>query len=168
VAAPIRGQWPRVGQGYDIHRLVPERALILAGITLPSDVGLAGHSDGDVVCHAVIDAILGAAAMGDIGERFPDDDPRFEGASSLDLLAGLRDPLREAGFDVANVDVTVILEVPKLRPYSAQMKTALAGALDIPPDRVSVKAKSNERLGAIGAGEAIAALAVVLLAPAGG
>jgi 2-C-methyl-D-erythritol 2,4-cyclodiphosphate synthase len=156
----------RVGQGYDIHRLVPGRALVLAGIALPSDLGLAGHSDADAVCHAVIDAILGAAGLGDIGQRFPDDDPRYQDASSLDLLRSLRDPLRAAGLEVVNVDVTVILEVPRLGPYRAAMITSLAAALGIEPGQVNLKAKTNEGLGPIGAGDAIATLAVVLLGPA--
>ena len=155
-----------MGHGYDIHRLVVGRPLVLGGVTLPWDLGLSGHSDGDAVCHALIDAVLGAAGLGDIGQHFPDDDPAYKDASSLQLLAGLGPALAAAGLAVVNVDVTVILEVPRLGPYRPAIVAALAGALGIEPGRVSIKAKTNEGLGAVGAGEAIAAHAVVLLGPA--
>jgi 2-C-methyl-D-erythritol 2,4-cyclodiphosphate synthase len=153
----------RVGQGYDIHRLVPGRKLILAGVELPWDLGLEGHSDGDAICHALADAVLGAAGMGDIGTYFPSDDMQWKDASSIRLLEGLGQMVAHAGLVVHNADVTVVLEVPRLGPYREAMVANLAQALDIPPDRVGVKAKSNDGLGPVGQGEAIAALAVVLL-----
>jgi 2-C-methyl-D-erythritol 2,4-cyclodiphosphate synthase len=155
----------RVGQGYDIHRLVPERALVLAGVTLPWDLGLEGHSDGDAVCHALADALLGAAGMGDIGTHFPSEDPKWKDASSIGLLEALATRLAESGTVVHNADVTVVLEVPRLGPYRDQMIGNLAGALRVDPASVGLKAKSNERLGPVGAGEAIAAMAVVLIGP---
>jgi 2-C-methyl-D-erythritol 2,4-cyclodiphosphate synthase len=155
----------RVGQGYDIHRLVPDRPLVLAGVTIPFDLGLEGHSDGDAICHALADAMLGAAALGDIGSNFPDQDPAYKDANSLGLLQALSARLAERDLVVHNADVTAVLEVPRLGPYREQMRANLAGALGVATDRVAVKAKSNERLGPIGAGEAIAALAVVLLGP---
>ena len=156
----------RVGQGYDIHRLVPGRKLILAGVELPWDLGLEGHSDGDAVCHALADAILGAAGMGDIGTHFPSDDMRWKDASSIRQLEGLGRMIAGAGLEVLNADVTVVLEVPRLGPYREAMIASLAGALGLPPSRVGLKAKSNDGLGPVGGGEAIAALAVVLVGPA--
>lgn len=153
----------RVGQGYDIHRLVPNRRLILAGVELPWDLGLEGHSDGDAVCHALADALLGAAGMGDIGTHFPSDDLRWKDASSIRLLEGLGSLVADAGLQVLNADVTVVLEVPRLGPYREAMIANLAGALRLPPSRVGLKAKSNDGLGPLGSGEAIAALAVVLV-----
>jgi len=157
------GKGLRVGQGYDVHRLVPGRPLVLGGVTMPFDLGLLGHSDGDAVCHAVTDALLGAAGLGDIGSFFPDDDARYEGMSSLRFLEAVRERLAEAGLVVANIDVTVVLEVPRLGPYRDEMRAAVAGALGIDAARVGIKGKSNEGLGEIGRGEAIAALAVALL-----
>jgi len=156
----------RVGQGYDVHRLVIDRPLVLGGVVIPADMGLAGHSDGDAVCHALIDALLGAAALGDVGSLFPDDEPRWEGASSIDLLRRATALLGERGLQVVNADVTVVLEVPRLAPYREAMAASLAAALGVDAARVGVKAKTNEGLGAIGRGDAIAALAVVLLGPA--
>lgn len=153
----------RVGQGFDIHRLVPGRRLVLAGVTLPWDLGLEGHSDGDAICHAVADALLGAAGLGDIGQHFPSDDPRWKDASSIGLLAGLGTLLDEAGFVVHNIDVTVVMEVPRLGPYRDEMIARLAEAVRLPPAQVGLKAKSNDGLGPVGAGEAIAALAVALV-----
>jgi 2-C-methyl-D-erythritol 2,4-cyclodiphosphate synthase len=153
----------RVGQGYDIHRLVPDRPLVLAGVTLPWDLGLEGHSDGDAVCHALADAMLGAAAMGDIGSHFPDTDPRWKDASSILVLEGLAAMLADRGLGIHNADVTVIAEVPKIGPYRDAMVANLAAALGVSAERIGLKAKSNERLGPVGAGEAIAALAVVLV-----
>lgn len=153
----------RVGQGYDIHRLVVGRPLVLGGVTLPWDMGLEGHSDADPVCHALTDALLGAAGMPDIGSLFPDDDDRFKDASSLELLRDCASRVAGRGFSVVNCDVTLVLEVPKLKPYRERLIANVAGALGISPDRVSIKAKTNERFGPIGAGEAIACLAVVLL-----
>lgn len=153
----------RVGQGYDIHRLVPDRRLVLAGVTLPWDLGLAGHSDGDAICHAVADALLGAAGLGDIGQHFPSDDPQWKDASSIGLLADLRGLLDREGFVVRNVDVTVVMEVPRLGPYREAMIASLAEALSLPPAQVGLKAKSNDGLGPVGSGEAIAAMAVALV-----
>jgi 2-C-methyl-D-erythritol 2,4-cyclodiphosphate synthase len=153
----------RVGQGYDIHRLVPGRRLVLAGVTLPWDLGLAGHSDGDAICHAVADALLGAAGMGDIGQQFPSDDPQWKDASSIGLLAALGALLDQVGFVVQNIDVTVIMEVPRLGPYREEMIARLAEAVRLPPAQVGLKAKSNDGLGPVGAGEAVAAMAVALV-----
>jgi 2-C-methyl-D-erythritol 2,4-cyclodiphosphate synthase len=153
----------RVGQGYDIHRLVPGRSLVLAGVTLPWDLGLAGHSDGDAICHAVADALLGAAGLGDIGQHFPSDDPRWKDASSIGLLAELRALLDQEGFVVRNIDVTVVMEVPRLGPYREDMIARLAEAVGLPPGQVGLKAKSNDGLGPVGAGEAVAAMAVALV-----
>ena len=153
----------RIGTGYDLHRLVEGRALVLGGVTVPADLGALGHSDADVVCHAVTDAVLGAAGLGDIGRHFPDSDPRWKGASSLDLLARVAALVGERGFGIENVDVTVILERPKLRPYVDAMRQGVATATGIDVDRVSVKAKTNEGVDAVGRGEAIAAHAVALL-----
>ena len=156
----------RVGQGYDIHRLVPGRKLVLAGVELPWDLGLEGHSDGDAICHALADAVLGAAAMGDIGTHFPSEDPRWKDASSIGLLEGLGKMVAGAGLRVLNVDVTVILEVPRIGPYREAMVSNLAAALQLPPSHVGLKAKSNDGLGPVGNGDAIAALAVALVAQA--
>lgn len=153
----------RVGTGYDLHRLVPGRPLILGGITVPSDRGALGHSDADVVCHAVTDAILGAAALGDIGKMFPDSDPRWKDASSLDLLTRAVAHVVAYGFSVSNVDITVVLERPKIRPHVDAMRGAVAAAIGLTVDRVSIKGKTNEGVDAVGRGEAIAAHAVALL-----
>jgi 2-C-methyl-D-erythritol 4-phosphate cytidylyltransferase/2-C-methyl-D-erythritol 2,4-cyclodiphosphate synthase len=153
----------RAGTGYDLHRLVEGRPLIIGGITVPCDRGALGHSDADVVCHAIIDAMLGAAGLGDIGRHFPDTDPRWKDASSLELLARVASLIAENGFVVGNVDVTVVLEKPRISDYIDSMRTAVAGALGIDPDLVSVKGKTNEGMDAVGRGEAIAAHAVALL-----
>ncbi len=153
----------RVGTGYDLHRLVPGRRLVLGGIVVASDVGALGHSDADVVCHSATDAILGAASLGDIGFMFPDTDPRWKDASSLDLLRQAVAHVAAHGYDVGNVDVTIVLERPKIRGYVAAMRDALAQAIGIDPSRVSVKGKTNEGVDAVGRGEAIAAHAVALL-----
>jgi 2-C-methyl-D-erythritol 4-phosphate cytidylyltransferase/2-C-methyl-D-erythritol 2,4-cyclodiphosphate synthase len=164
---PSTGSLPartgRAGTGYDLHLLVPGRPLILGGVTIPSDRGALGHSDADVVCHAVTDAILGAAALGDIGRHFPDSDPRWKGANSLDLLRRVVQLAAEQGLMVGNVDVTVILEMPKIRDYVDAMRASLAAALGLDPGRVSVKGKTNEGVDAVGRGEAIAAHAIALL-----
>jgi 2-C-methyl-D-erythritol 4-phosphate cytidylyltransferase/2-C-methyl-D-erythritol 2,4-cyclodiphosphate synthase len=162
-ARAARSGPPRVGTGYDLHRLVEGRRLVLAGVDVDSPRGPLGHSDGDVVCHAVIDAMLGAAAAGDIGRHFPDTDPRWKEAPGLDLVGRAREIVRAAGFMVSSVDVTVVLERPKLVPHVAAITERLAGALDIEPTRVSVKAKTNEGVDAVGQGEAIAAHAVAVL-----
>lgn len=158
---------PRVGQGWDVHRLVPGRSLRLAGVEVPHDCGLLGHSDGDVVLHAVADAILGAVAAGDIGSHFPDTDPRYRGIDSSHLLDAVVTLVAERGYAVGNADVTILAERPKLAPHAGAMQQRLAALLRVPAEQVSVKAKTMEGLGAIGAGEAIGALAVVLLQPMG-
>jgi 2-C-methyl-D-erythritol 4-phosphate cytidylyltransferase/2-C-methyl-D-erythritol 2,4-cyclodiphosphate synthase len=155
----------RIGTGYDLHRLVEGRPLILAGVHVPFERGLLGHSDADIVCHAVTDAILGAAAAGDIGRLFPDSDARWKGADSIGLLRGAADLVRAAGFAVGNVDVTIIAERPKLLPYLDQMRANLAGALDVPATAVNIKGKTNEQVDAMGRGEAMACHAVALLTP---
>jgi len=153
----------RAGLGYDLHRLVDGRPLILGGVTIPFERGLAGHSDADAICHAITDAILGAAGAGDIGRHFPDTDPRWKGASSLDLLRRAVEIVREQGLAVGNVDATVILERPKIAPYIDAMRATLAEVLDVSIDRVSVKGKTNEGVGEIGRGEAIAVHAIALV-----
>jgi 2-C-methyl-D-erythritol 4-phosphate cytidylyltransferase / 2-C-methyl-D-erythritol 2,4-cyclodiphosphate synthase len=153
----------RVGIGYDLHRLVEGRPLILGGVTIPFDRGLQGHSDADAVCHAVTDAVLGAAGRGDIGRHFPDTDPAWMGVSSIELLRRSASMVREAGLEVGNVDVTVIAERPKLLPYVEAMRRNVAAALAVSPDRISIKGKTNEGVGELGRGEAIAVQAVALL-----
>jgi 2-C-methyl-D-erythritol 4-phosphate cytidylyltransferase/2-C-methyl-D-erythritol 2,4-cyclodiphosphate synthase len=150
----------RAGIGYDLHRLVEGRPLILGGVTIPFERGLLGHSDADAVCHAVTDAILGAAGAGDIGRHFPDTDPKWKDASSIDLLRHAAQIVRAAGYEVGNVDATVIAERPKLLPYIDQMRAGVAAAIGIPVDRVSIKGKTNEGVGALGRGEAIAVHAI--------
>ena len=154
----------RVGTGYDLHRLVDGRPLVLAGVTLSPDRGPFGHSDGDVVCHALIDAIFGAAAAGDIGRHFPNTDPAWKDAAGLDLLEKAIGVLDGLGWTVSNVDVTVILEAPKLTPSVLDIRKNLARVLDLPLEAVSVKAKTNEGVDAVGRGEAIAAHAVAMVA----
>jgi 2-C-methyl-D-erythritol 4-phosphate cytidylyltransferase/2-C-methyl-D-erythritol 2,4-cyclodiphosphate synthase len=154
----------RIGQGYDLHRLVAGRPLILGGVTIPFELGLTGHSDADIVCHAVTDALLGAAGLGDIGRHFPDTDPRWKGADSVKLLAGACALVRESGYLVVNVDVTVIAERPKLAPHADAMRANLAGALGCTVAQVSVKAKTNEGVESMGAGTSMAAYAVALIA----
>ena len=153
----------RVGVGYDVHPLVEGRPLVLAGVTIPHDRGLAGHSDGDVVTHAVVDALLGAAALGDIGSYFPSDDPRYENVESLSLLAKAALILRESGWQAANLDVTIVAERPWLASHVPQMRRSLAATLKMNVDAVSVKATTTDGLGAIGRGEGIAAHAVVAI-----
>lgn len=153
----------RIGQGYDVHRLVPERKLILGGVEVPFEKGLLGHSDADVLTHAVMDALLGAAGLGDIGRHFPDSDPAYAGADSLRLLAAVMDQLAEAGWQVGNVDATIIAQRPKLADYLPQMRQNLALAMGVLSDQVNVKATTEEGLGFTGAGEGIAAQAVTLL-----
>ena len=153
----------RIGQGYDSHRLVPGRPLVLAGVPFDHELGLAGHSDADVVFHAVTDAVLGAVAAGDIGEHFPDSDPRWAGAGSGQFLLEAVRLAREAGYDVCNCDVTVLAERPRLGAHKSGMRANLAGALGCEAAAVSVKAKTNEQMGAVGRGEGISAQAVVLL-----
>jgi 2-C-methyl-D-erythritol 4-phosphate cytidylyltransferase / 2-C-methyl-D-erythritol 2,4-cyclodiphosphate synthase len=157
------GRACRVGIGYDLHRLAEGRPLVLGGVTVPSARGALGHSDADVICHAVTDAILGAARAGDIGQRYPDTDARWKGASSTALLRDVVELVRGQGLAVENVDVVVILEQPKIGPHRAAIESGLAEAMGIAPSRVSVKAKTNEGVDAVGRGEAIAAHAVALL-----
>jgi len=153
----------RIGIGYDIHRLVEDRKLFLAGVEIPFTKGLLGHSDADVLAHAVCDALLGAAALGDIGTHFPDTDSRWRGSSSVDFLRHAMKMIGERGYRVANLDATVITEHPKLKPYIQAMRERLAAVLEVEIDCVSVKAKTNEGLDAIGRGEAMAAQVVVLI-----
>ncbi|MEW6757750.1 MAG: 2-C-methyl-D-erythritol 2,4-cyclodiphosphate synthase [Acidobacteriota bacterium] len=153
----------RIGHGWDLHRLVDDRPFRLGGLTLPHDKGPAGHSDGDVLLHAVTDALLGAAALGDIGAHFPDSDPRWKGADSADLLAHVMAKIQSVGLRVGNADVTVVAEAPKIGPYRDALRQRLAQLLEVHPSRVSVKAKTAEGLGDIGRGEAVACHAVVLL-----
>lgn len=154
---------PRAGIGYDIHRLAADRRLVLGGVAIEHPTGLAGHSDGDVLLHALMDALLGAANLGDLGRHFPSDDPAFAGASSLGLLTRVGALIREAGFAVASLDATVIAQAPRLAPHIGAMRDAIAGALGIESGLVSVKATTNDGLGVVGSGEAIAALAIALL-----
>ena len=153
----------RIGHGYDVHRLVEGRRLILGGVDVPYGLGLLGHSDADVLVHAVMDALLGAAALGDIGRLFPDTDERYSGADSLKLLAGVMERLRAGGYSVSNIDATIIAQRPKLAPYIDEMRrnTALAAGLEI--GQVSVKATTEEKLGFTGEGLGIAAHAIALL-----
>ncbi|MEW6127596.1 MAG: 2-C-methyl-D-erythritol 2,4-cyclodiphosphate synthase [Acidobacteriota bacterium] len=154
----------RIGIGYDIHRLVEGRKLILGGVEIPFDKGLLGHSDSDVLTHAICDALLGAAALGDIGSHFPDSDPRFKGASSLDMLAHVVSLIAQLGYRIANIDSTIIAEKPKLAPYIQTIRQQLATVLKIELHQISVKAKTNEKLDAVGRGEAMQAQAVALIA----
>ncbi len=153
----------RIGQGYDIHELIPERPLIIGGVLIPYERGLLGHSDADVLLHAVIDAFLGAAALGDIGRHFPDTDPQFAGADSRTLLRETLKRVQAAGYTVVNLDSTVIAQAPRLTPHIDMMCANLAADLEVPLDCVNVKAKTNEKLGFLGRGEGISAEAVVLL-----
>jgi 2-C-methyl-D-erythritol 2,4-cyclodiphosphate synthase len=153
----------RIGIGYDIHRLVQGRKLVLGGVEIPFEKGLLGHSDSDVLTHAICDALLGAAALGDIGTHFPDTDPQWAGASSLDLLGQVVQLLADEGFRVTNVDATVMAEQPKLKPHINSMREGLGAVLGVGVDRISVKAKTSEGLDSVGRKEAIAAHAVVLI-----
>jgi 2-C-methyl-D-erythritol 2,4-cyclodiphosphate synthase len=151
------------GIGYDSHRLAAGRKLILGGVEIPGEFGLDGHSDADVLTHAIIDALLGAAGMGDIGEHFPDTDPRYRDADSLALLGTVLTSLIAAGLEVVNVDSTVVMERPKLSPHRTRIRERLARALDLDVQRVNVKASTGEGIGFVGRGEGVAALAVVTL-----
>ena len=153
----------RVGLGYDVHPLAAGRALVLGGLEIPHATGLEGHSDADVLTHALIDALLGAAALGTIGEHFPDTDPRYEGVSSLELLAMAANMVEEAGYRVLNVDSVVVAQAPRLQPHLAEMALRIADRLGLDRDLVGVKATSPEHVGALGREEAIAAQAVVLV-----
>lgn len=153
----------RIGHGYDVHRLIAGRKLILGGVEIPWDLGLDGHSDADVLLHAVTDALLGAAAMGDIGKLFPDTDPQYRGISSLLLLNRAWEQIAAAGYGISNIDVTVIAQRPKLRPYIDRMRKNMAEVLNLQEDQINVKATTEERLGFTGREEGIAAHAVCLL-----
>jgi 2-C-methyl-D-erythritol 2,4-cyclodiphosphate synthase len=157
----------RTGVGIDTHAFAPGRPLILGGVDIPHEEGLAGYSDADVLTHAVIDALLGAAGLGDIGQHFPDTDPRFEGADSLQLLRTVVAYLGERGFAIGNVDATVVLERPKLAPFRDAMRDTLAAALGLPVDAVNVKATTGEGMGFVGRGEGAAAMAVATLEQGG-
>lgn len=153
----------RIGVGYDMHALVQGRPLVLGGVEIPFDLGLEGHSDADVLIHAVMDAILGAMREGDIGKLFPDDDPAFKGISSLSLLGEVAMLMRERGWELLDLDSVLIMQEPKIAPYRAEMRAAMAGVLQVPIDSVGVKATTTEGLGAIGRLEGAGAQAVVLL-----
>lgn len=157
----------RIGQGFDVHALVKSRPLIVGGVRIPFERGLAGHSDADVLLHAICDALLGAAALGDIGRHFPDTDPAYAGADSRALLRGVAARIAAAGFAVANIDATIIAQAPRMAPYVEQMAANIAADLGVQPAQINVKAKTTERLGFVGRSEGIAAEAVALLEPAG-
>jgi 2-C-methyl-D-erythritol 2,4-cyclodiphosphate synthase len=158
----------RIGEGWDVHALVPGRPLILGGVTIPYGRGLLGHSDADALLHAITDAVFGAAGLGDIGRHFPDTDDRFLGADSVLLLEEAVRRVREAGWQVGNVDSTVVAQAPRLAPHIDAMRQRIAKALGVDPDQVNVKAKTAEKLGPVGQGQSIEARAVVLLVRAGG
>ena len=153
----------RVGVGYDVHRFAPGRRLVLGGVEIPYEAGLEGYSDADVALHALCDALLGAAALGDIGQHFPPGDPRWRDASSLGLLQRVVDLVEQRGYQIGNVDVTIVAEAPRLAPHVPQMRQAISTALGVTVDHVSVKATTNERLGFVGRREGIAAVAVALV-----
>lgn len=153
----------RFGFGYDSHRFGAQRPLKLAGVEIAHPTGLAGHSDGDAVAHAVIDALLGAAALGDIGALFPDTDPRWKGADSLGMLGAVRERLKDAGYTVVNVDTTIVTEVPRIAPEVDAMRRRLADALGLGVERISIKAKTNEKMDAVGAGDGLVVYAVAAI-----
>ncbi len=153
----------RIGHGYDVHRLVPDRALILGGVEIPHATGLLGHSDADVLVHAVMDALLGAAALGDIGALFPDTDPQYSGISSLHLLSRVQEKLAQKGYQIENIDVTMIAQKPKLAPYLPQMRENLASTLGISVSQINIKATTEEHLGFTGQQEGMACHAVCLI-----
>ena len=153
----------RVGEGWDTHALVPGRKLVLGGVEIPFERGLLGHSDADALLHAITDAVLGAAGLGDIGRHFPDTDERFRGADSMVLLAEAAARARKEGWQIANVDSTVVAQAPKLAPHIERMRARIGEALGLPPGQVNVKAKTAEKLGPVGMGQSIEARAVVLL-----
>jgi 2-C-methyl-D-erythritol 2,4-cyclodiphosphate synthase len=153
----------RIGNGYDIHRLVCDRPLILGGVTIPHEVGLLGHSDADVLTHAIMDAMLGALSLGDIGHYFPPSDPQWAGADSLMLLTQVNQLIQAQGWQVNNIDSVLVAERPKLKPHIKAMRDRLATTLNLAPDQISVKATTNEKLGPVGREEGIAAYAVILL-----
>ena len=153
----------RIGTGYDVHKLVPGRKLILGGVTVPYELGLDGHSDADVIVHAIMDALLGAAALGDIGQHFPDNDPEYKGADSIELLKEVGNILRKEGYKVGNIDSTIIAQRPKLMTFLPEMRQNVAAALGIDVNQVSIKATTEEHLGFTGRGEGISSQAVALI-----
>lgn len=153
----------RVGTGYDVHRLVPGRRLILGGVTIPFEKGLLGHSDADVLVHAICDALLGAAGLEDIGVHFPDSDPAYKDIDSLRLLEQTRDKLREGGYVIENIDAVILAQAPKIAPFRHQIRQHIADALQLQEDRINIKATTTEGLGHIGKGEGIAAMSTVLI-----
>ena len=153
----------RIGNGYDIHRLIADRPLILGGVNIPHSLGLLGHSDADVLTHAIMDALLGALSLGDIGHYFPPSDPKWSGADSIMLLKQVLDIIQSQGWQIGNIDSTVVAEQPKLKPHLQAMRSNLAQAMEIEIDRISIKATTNEKLGPVGREEGICAYAVVLL-----
>ena len=153
----------RIGEGWDIHELVTGRPLVLGGVTIPHSHGLAGHSDADALAHAITDALLGAAALGDIGKHFPDTDPAFKGADSMRLLAEAARRVRAAGFEIGNIDSTIVAQAPKMAPHIEAMRARLSAVLAIAPEQINVKAKTAEKMGPVGEGRAIEARAVCLL-----
>ncbi|BBD59262.1 2-C-methyl-D-erythritol 2,4-cyclodiphosphate synthase [Nostoc sp. HK-01] len=156
----------RIGNGYDIHRLVSDRALILGGIQIPHELGLLGHSDADVLTHAIMDAMLGALSLGDIGHYFPPSDPQWAGADSLILLTQVHQLIKEQGWQIGNIDSVVVAERPKLKPHIEKMRSKLATVLELQPNQIGIKATTNEKLGPVGREEGICAYAVVLLVTA--
>jgi 2-C-methyl-D-erythritol 2,4-cyclodiphosphate synthase len=159
----LRSPLPRIGFGYDIHQLAKGRKFILGGVTIPSPVGLLGHSDADVLLHAICDALLGSAALGDIGKHFPNTSKRYEGISSISLLKHLQSLLKKNRYEIVNIDSTVVLQAPKIARYVPSMRKNIARALSLRADQISVKATTNEHLGALGREEGCAAFAVALL-----
>lgn len=157
----------RIGSGYDVHRLVDNRRLIIGGVDIPFEKGLLGHSDADVLLHAIADSLLGAAALGDIGYHFPDNDKKYEGISSMILLCRVGDLLRENGFSISNIDSTIVAQAPKMAPYIESMRSNIANALKINKDQINVKATTEEKLGVTGKGEGISSNAVALIETGG-
>ncbi|KZL49382.1 2-C-methyl-D-erythritol 4-phosphate cytidylyltransferase [Nodularia spumigena CENA596] len=153
----------RIGNGYDIHKLVSDRPLILGGVPIPHELGLLGHSDADVLTHAIMDAMLGALSLGDIGHYFPPSDPQWAGADSLVLLTQVHQLIREQGWQIGNIDSVVVAERPKLKPHIEEMRAKLAGVLELLPNQIGIKATTNEKLGPVGREEGICAYAVILL-----
>ncbi|MDB9321428.1 MULTISPECIES: 2-C-methyl-D-erythritol 2,4-cyclodiphosphate synthase [Cyanophyceae] len=153
----------RIGNGYDIHKLVSDRPLILGGVSIPHELGLLGHSDADVLTHAIMDAMLGALSLGDIGHYFPPTDPQWAGADSLVLLTQVHQLIRNQGWQIGNIDSVVVAERPKLKPHIEKMRAKLAGVLELVPNQIGIKATTNEKLGPVGREEGICAYAVILL-----
>lgn len=153
----------RIGSGYDVHRLVEERDLILGGVKIPYALGLLGHSDADVLLHAIMDSILGAAALGDIGKHFPDSDPKYKGISSIKLLTHVKELLKETGYKISNIDATIIAQAPKMAPHIPQMRENIAEALEINVNQINVKATTEEGLGFTGEGKGISSQSICLL-----